>query len=351
MTEPRSMSSLPFVSVIIPTYNRSWRLRAAIESFLSQQYPEDRYEIILADNNSSDDTPQVIDELARENDRVIALSEPRRGAHFARNSAAVKARGEILYFTDDDMLATPDLLQEIVAGFDAGENIGAVTGRVLPQWETQPPQWVLDHCHNSLLSLIDRGERTIVSDSDPGAFSCHQGIRREAFIRAGGFNPDTNAGEFTGDNETGLNIKVKALGYRFAYVGRATIYHVIPGSRMTQRYVNGRFADQGLADSYTAYRALNMGKARLLRRMLWHSALAIGTSGKALARRAANDSRWRIDLGRMFYFRNRVRYDARLLGSEKWRRFVLQSDWVSGGAGIDPAASGGAVPHVGEARA
>src|SRR6266516_4645471 len=115
----RPSAEPPFVSVIIPTYNRSWRLRAAVESFLTQKYPADRYEIILADNNSSDDTPAVIAELARQSDRVVALSEPRRGAHFARNSAAVKARGEILYFTDDDMLATPDLLQEIVAGFDA----------------------------------------------------------------------------------------------------------------------------------------------------------------------------------------------------------------------------------------
>jgi glycosyltransferase involved in cell wall biosynthesis len=337
--------------VIIPTYNRSWRLKAAVESFLSQAYPRDRYEIILADNNSTDDTREVIAELARRDERVVALSEPRKGAHFARNSAAVNARGEILYFTDDDMLGTPELLREIVNGFGAGENIGAVTGRVLPRWETPPPQWIIDYCNNELLSLIDRGEGTIVSDTDPGAFSCHQGILRTAFIRAGGFNPDTNAGEFTGDNETGLNIKVKALGYRFAYVGRATIYHVIPGSRMTQRYVNSRFADQGLADSYTAYRAQKLGRARLLRRMLWHSALAVGTSGKAAARRVANDTRWRIDLARVFYFRNRVRYDARLVRSEKWRNFVMQSDWVTGGAAAGSGETAASLTHRGEASA
>lgn len=330
MTEPPTAT--PFISVIIPTYNRSWRLRAAVDSFLAQEYPADRYEIILADNNSTDDTPQVIAELAGDHNVVVGLTEPRRGAHFARNSAAIKARGEILYFTDDDMFATPDLLAKLVTGFQQGENVGAVTGRVLPRWETNPPHWVLEHCHNALLSLNDRGDGTIISDSDPGAFSCHQAILREAFFRAGGFNPDTNAGQFSGDNETGLNIKVKALGYRFAYVGRATIYHAIPASRMTQHYLNGRMADQGLADSYTAYRALMLGRPRLIRRVVWHSMLAVLSSAKALARMAENDSRWRLELARVFYFRNRVRYDTRLVRSSKWRKFVMRSDWLSSDA-------------------
>ncbi len=306
-------SPRPFVSVIIPTYNRAERLRATVESFIAQQYPSDRFEIILVDNASTDDTPAEIERLATEFPRIRGLVEQRRGAHWARNAGATVSLGEILYFTDDEMKA----------------DIASVTGRVIPRWETEPPVWILEHCRNALLSLNDRGDALIVSDDDPGVFSCHQAILRDVFFRAGGFNPDTNAGEFVGDNETGLNIKVRKLGYRFAYVGEAVTHHIIPASRMTQAYLNSRFADQGYCDSYTAYREVRPGAFRLIRRIAANGLLTAATVSKAMALRAAGNSRWRIDLARLYYFRNRARYDTRLLLHENWREFALRDDWIT----------------------
>jgi glycosyltransferase involved in cell wall biosynthesis len=323
------VSAQPFISVIIPTYNRSALLRQTVETFLEQDYPADRWELLLVDNASTDDTWSVITELASGDDRIRGLKEPRKGAHFARNSGALAARGEVLYFTDDDMLAEPNLLSAIIEGFEADSKVASVTGKILPRWDTEPPVWVLEHCRNALLSLNDLGESLIVSDDDPGVFSCHQAVKRDAFMRAGGFNPDTNAGVFTGDNETGLNIKIRQLGFRFAYVGSAVTHHMIPASRMTQRYLNSRMADQGFCDSYTDYRAIHPGKARLARRIVAHSVLGGLTLLKAAAHKASGDSRWRLDLARIFYHRNRMRYDARLLRDDKWRKFALRDDWIN----------------------
>lgn len=323
------MSALPFVSVIIPTYNRSASLRQTVDTFRVQSYPADRWELLLVDNASTDDTWDVIRELADSDNRIKAIRELRRGAHFARNTGAVAARGSVLYFTDDDMLANADLIERIVEGFDADPQVAVVTGRVVPRWDTEPPQWVLDHCRNALLSLNDLGHATIVSDDDPGVFSCHEAVLRDVFMRAGGFNPDTNAGLFTGDNETGLNIKIRSLGHRFAYVGKAVTQHMIPGSRMTQHYLNSRMADQGFCDSYTDYRALHPAPARLVKRMLAHTAFIGVAAARAAVRRAAGDSRWRLDFAKIFYHRNRVRYDSRLLRDDRWRRFALRDDWIS----------------------
>jgi glycosyltransferase involved in cell wall biosynthesis len=326
---------LPFVSVIVPTHNRSALLEQTVNTLMAQDYPEDRWELILVDNASTDSTRDVTQELSVRFDNVTALDEKRKGAHFARNSGALAAKGEVLYFTDDDMLAEPSMLSEIVKGFELDTDIASVTGKVLPKWETEPPVWILEHCRNALLSLLDLGEATIVSDEDPGVFSCHQAVRKEVFMKAGGFNPDTNAEVFTGDNETGLNIKIRQLGYRFAYVGTAVTQHMIPASRMTQAYLNGRMADQGFCDSYTQYRALHLSKPRLARRMLAHSVLGGLTVLKAAARRAAGDSTWHVDLARLFYYRNRIRYDARLLTHEKWRTFALRDNWLSEGGAVN----------------
>lgn len=320
---------MPFVSVIIPTYNRSELLKQTVDSFLAQTYPTDRWEMLLVDNASTDDTRSVIDEIASRERHVRALSEGRRGAHHARNTGALAARGDVLYFTDDDMLAESDLMETIVTGFVDGSNVGSVTGRVLPRWDTEPPAWVLKYCRNALLSLIDLGPQLMVSDDDPGVYSCHQAVLREAFIEAGGFNPDTNAGEFTGDNETGLNLKIKALGYRFAYVGESVTHHMIPASRLTQAYLNSRFADQGFCDSYTEFRRIHPGKARLARRIAANIALGGLSGARALARRAVGDSAWRVDLARAFYYRNRARYDARLATKSEWREFALRDNWLT----------------------
>jgi glycosyltransferase involved in cell wall biosynthesis len=327
MSEHGASELVPFISVIIPTHNRSGLLRQTVETFLAQDYPG-KWELILVDNASTDDTWSVIEAFAREDGRVRALSEKRKGAHFARNSGARASKGEILYFTDDDMLADQSLLSEIITGFEADPSVASVTGKVLPRWDTEPPVWILEHCRNELLSLIDLGEATIISEEDPGVFSCHQAVERSVFFAAGGFNPDTNADQFTGDNETGLNIKIKRLGYKFAYVGTAVTHHMIPASRMTQSYLNSRMADQGFCDSYTEYRAIQPGKTRLARRMLAHAIFGGLTVLKAAAHRAAGDSRWRLDLARVFYHRNHLRYDARLASDERWRALAMRDDWI-----------------------
>ena len=335
------MSDTPFVSVVIPTHNRSATLRQTVDSFVRQTYPADRWELIIVDNASTDDTSTVIQEIAARATNVRHLSETRRGAHHARNSGALAAKGVVLYFTDDDMLAEPDLIERIVDGFVDGSNVGSVTGRVLPRWDTEPPVWVLEYCKNALLSLIDLGPQLIVSDDDPGVFSCHQAVLREAFMRAGGFNPDTNAGEFTGDNETGLNLKIKALGYRFAYVGASVTHHMIPASRLTQAYLNSRFADQGFCDSYTDFRRLRPGKGRLARRIAAHLVLGGMSGAKALARRAVGDSAWRVDLARTFYYGNRARYDGRLASKSEWREFALRDNWLIPDSAADESTASG----------
>ena len=108
----------PFVSIIIPTYNRAKMLGITIESFMTQSYPKDKYEIIVSDNNSSDNTREVVEEWqGKATVPIRYLFEGRQGVHYARNTAAKAAIGDILYFTDDDMIAANSLLLELVKVF------------------------------------------------------------------------------------------------------------------------------------------------------------------------------------------------------------------------------------------
>ncbi|MFZ4855390.1 MAG: glycosyltransferase [Desulfuromonadaceae bacterium] len=323
------MPDNPFISIIIPTYNRAHLLPLTLDSFLAQSYPWDRYEIIVSDNNSLDNTREVAARYVGNSDVPIRyLSEQRQGVHYARNSAAKLAIGDILYFTDDDMIADKDLLKEIIKPFAIDEKVANVTGKVLPKWEIPPPDWVLELCNNGLLSLMDRPEDLVISSVNCDVYSCHQAIKRDVFFQSGGYNPENTAGEWVGDGETGLNIKIRQLGYKFAYIGSSIIFHIIPPTRMTQVYLNKRMANQGNCDCYTAYRENSYDTTALYNTIIGHFWSFIKNSLMYIALRLFTKNGWRMCRAYMSYFCSRVSYDRRLINDESWRKIVLKNDWL-----------------------
>src|SRR3989344_8376979 len=144
------------VSVIIPTYNRSKTLKNTIKSLVSQSFDKEKYEILVVDNDSNDDTKEVVEKIIKETDGnplIKYIFEGNAGVHFARNRGAKEAKNEILYFTDDDMEADRNVLEELIKVFHTNDKIGTATGLVLPKFDVAPPAWVLKHCLNSILSV------------------------------------------------------------------------------------------------------------------------------------------------------------------------------------------------------
>lgn len=322
---------LPHVSIIIPSYNRAGMLGKTIESFIMQDYPRDRLEIIIADNNSTDDTKEVVSRWQGKSQvPLLYFLEQRQGVHFARNSAAKVAKGDILYFTDDDMIAESNTVSELVKVFSLDPKVGAATGRVLPLWECAPPDWILKLCYNGWLSIFDKlGEGVHISQDDFGVYSCHQAIRREALFKSGGFNPESTFTDYIGDGETGLNLKLKELGYKFGYTGKSVIHHMIPPARMTQDYLNKRLANQGSADSYTDYRKHRYSKEQLSQRIMEHVGKLMERSTAAVVRRTDGDIAWRMDKAYTHYYLSRIEYDIRLFHDPAWRHLVLRNDWFN----------------------
>jgi glycosyltransferase involved in cell wall biosynthesis len=173
----------PFVSIIVPTFNRAALLPITLDSLLAQDYPADRFEIIVANNASTDRTAHLLEEYCARDPRIRYLTERRQGVHYARNSAALVAKGEILYFTDDDMKADKDLLKELVKVFDLDPQIGSATGKVVGNFDVPPPEWVKTASHqlSSEFDRLEHPDEQIVSSNDL-VFSCHQAIRRSAFF-------------------------------------------------------------------------------------------------------------------------------------------------------------------------
>ena len=126
------------ISVIVPFYNTGHLIEQCIRALLNQEYPEERYEIIFINNNSTDSSADII----RRYPRIKLISEPKHGAYAARNRGIEAASGGIIAFTDSDCAASADWLSEIdramsdpATGIVIGNNQFAKEGYLLSMLE------------------------------------------------------------------------------------------------------------------------------------------------------------------------------------------------------------------------
>src|SRR5436190_609774 len=128
-------------SIVIATYNRAAVLKHTLAS-LSQLQPDASWEVIVVDNNSPDDTRQVVDTAALSFPVPLTYAfEQQQGRSAALNCGFRLAGGNIIVTTDDDVRVEPDWLNRIDAGLEK-QHCDYVGGRVLPLWEGPTPRWL-----------------------------------------------------------------------------------------------------------------------------------------------------------------------------------------------------------------
>jgi len=239
------------ISVIIPTYNRPDFLPNTIKSLLEQDY--ENYEIIIVDNACLDETRKVVESFKNNKVPIIYINEPNIGLHNARHTGAKIAKGEIILYIDDDIIADKNLLKEI-AKFYLDQNVGCVGGRILPKWEVEPPEWIY---------LFPKWYLSILDDEEgpkevKWIYGCNFSIRKSLLFDLGGFNPDAFGDKkkwwMRGDGEIGLLIKVHRAGKKVIYNPNAVAWHFIPKERLTVEYFKERAFKSGVEASFSKYR-------------------------------------------------------------------------------------------------
>ena len=122
----------PKVTVLIAAFNEEGEIEHTVTNKLSQDYPQDRLEIIVISDGSTDRTDEIVQNLTNRNrDRIKFLrQEPRQGKTQALNKAIAHATGDILVFSDANSIYAPDAIRRLVRGF-ADPTVGYVTGRMI----------------------------------------------------------------------------------------------------------------------------------------------------------------------------------------------------------------------------
>jgi glycosyltransferase involved in cell wall biosynthesis len=230
-------AQLPFATVTICTFNRARWLRETLAFVTRQDYPADRWEIVVVDNNSSDDTRAVVGSFASAPKPPRYVFEPAQGSSFARNRAIAEASpaSDLVIFTDDDMLGGPEWLREIVEPFTraGNERVGAVAGDVIPVFPEGLPAW-LDKQWEPLAFRADVGPLKPSQLPMTANLALRAGVLREI----GDFR--TDLGRFghrlTGGEDHELARRIWGAGYTIWYSPPAGLKHQIAANRLTFKY-------------------------------------------------------------------------------------------------------------------
>jgi glycosyltransferase involved in cell wall biosynthesis len=239
------------ITVILCTYNRCQSLSKALESLASTTFSEPvEWEIVVVDNNSKDQTREVIEEYcSRYPGRFRYLFEGQQGKSHALNAGILASRGDILAFVDDDVTVDPKWLQNLTAAVDEDEWAGA-GGRILPQPNFTPPSWLAiegRHSMAGILAIFDLGDKVCELDRPP--FGTNMAFPKKVFEKYGGFRTDMGPcpGSEIRNEDTEFGRRIMARGHRLRYEPSAVVCHPVPQDRLTKEYFLGWSFDYGRA--------------------------------------------------------------------------------------------------------
>ena len=230
------------ITVIICTYNRAKSLRQTLESLRQMTVPPElEWELLVVDNNSTDNTRATVEEFAKTAAfNVRCVFEPRQGLCHARNAGVANAKGEIIVFTDDDVFVAPEWLRELMDTFRkfdcagaGGKNVPLWAGLARPKWLCPPGTYYLGD--GPLLDL-DLGEEATLTNVPP--WGLNMAFKKSAFEKYGLFRTDLDlvgsGGLLGGDIDFGKRL-IRA-GEKIAYSPKAVVHHPVTEHRITRAY-------------------------------------------------------------------------------------------------------------------
>lgn len=236
-------------TVIIATYNRAAELRRTLASLATVSTDHD-WEVVVVDNNSTDNTREVVEELSRSFPVELRyLFEAEQGKPAALNTGIRNSSGEVLAFTDDDHRFEPDWLTAAAEGLEQ-QDCDYVGGKILPLWEAPPPAWLSTESarYRAVIGMADYGPEPFEFGKSP-AMGGNMAVRRDAFLRAGLW--DNRLGRrgktLLGQEQREWCLRARAAGLKGFYIPGMIVYHLVPAARLRKDYFRRWFYWHGVS--------------------------------------------------------------------------------------------------------
>lgn len=244
------------LSLIIATYNRAEQLMVTLDSVARQTLSADRWECIVVDNNSKDDTRQRVEAFAAEHSQLnmVYHLEPNQGLSYARNAGIAKAQGDIIAFVDDDERIVPEFVEAYVELFDSKADAMSAGGKIVAEYPTGRPEWMSRYTEQPIANPMDFGSEVKLFPKRRIPGGGNMAMRRSVFEEVGVFNPNLGrtGGRLIGGEESELFERMAERGMACYYVPRAVMYHIIPESKLQPDYFERLSYNTGISQRLRA---------------------------------------------------------------------------------------------------
>jgi len=284
-----SLTSAVRTTVAICTWNRSSLLRRTLEEMTRLRIPpEVEWELLVVNNNSTDDTDQVVESFS---DRLPLrlLHEPSPGKSHALNHAVREASGEYILFTDDDVLVDEEWIAGYARAFRRWPEAVIFGGPIRPWFDGTPPEWLERTFHQIeyAFAALDLGPEPRPFGGHDVPFGANMAMR-SAEHKHNLYDPALGPRPGSGlrGEEITLVKRMLAEGAEGWWVPEAEVRHFIPAHRQNLVYVREWYRGWG---EYLAQVPAEVGRGRLLGRPLWLWREVVETELRYRYRKAAGD--------------------------------------------------------------
>jgi len=202
------------VSVVVPTHNRKSDLQICLEALFGQTYPADQFEILVADDGSSDGTEQLVEQFQlRTGPPIRWLGQSRKGPSAARNRGIRDAKGEWVAMTDDDCQPEPDWLKSLCDAMEAHPEWAGCGGQIVRRNDSRISRFIDDT--GAMNHPVFDGEALYLVTANA--------IYRKAVLdEVGGFEESI---DWPGGEDPDLSYRIRQRGYHLGVEPRSVIQH------------------------------------------------------------------------------------------------------------------------------
>lgn len=255
------------ISVIICTYNRDKFLYDALQHVAVNNFPAENYEIVLINNNSTDNTESECQRFEKNFPQINFryFVETKQGLSHARNRGIDESRGNIIVFLDDDSFVKSDYLENLQQNLSKHPEAMAFGGKISPLFENgEAPKWLCKWTY-SWVSAIDKGNEVVPFEGNSYPIGANMGFRKSCIAECGNFNPELGRTKknMMGGEEKDIFNRLKEKQMPILYFPDIQVEHVIPPQRTTKDYIIRMGEGIGMSERL---RCLNIGKSALYKR-------------------------------------------------------------------------------------
>lgn len=229
------------ISAIICTYNRDKYLYNVLKSLADNDLSNDKYEIVVVDNNSTDNTKSEYERFVVDfpQVRISYCFERNQGLSYARNRGLDESKGDVVVYVDDDARVNNIYLRTYYEFFEKRPDCDAAGGPIIPIYESSEPKWISYYTRLLLTGYLYKGktEKPFSGSSYPGGGNA--AYRMSVFDKVGKFNVDLGR-KGTGlmaSEEKDIFDKMHSLGMKIQYLPDAVLYHIIPDYKLTDEHI------------------------------------------------------------------------------------------------------------------